>query len=231
MRLARFILLPASRCAKARSDCPSIEKRLAEREMQQHLVVPRLRAVGAEQSLHRRDRRIVRGEAFEIGAIEPGRGRTRERLHRAREGGLGLRRLAMFHEQDGTVDQRLFRGGSGQAGRAIIGGKRRVELAHRLQHEAMGVMGFRMVRCRRDRAARGIERRFQPVELLQRQGPRGQPGGMQGREGQQRIKPAQRFGVALPRGLDGGEIDIGVGKLRVEVDGAARMLGGASNCP
>ena len=54
---------------------------------------------------------------------------------------------------------------------------------------------------------------------------------MQGREGQQRIEPAQCFGMALPCGLDGGKIDIGVGKLRVEVDGAAGMLGGALELP
>ena len=138
-----------------------IEKCLAEREMQQHAVTLRLRAVRAKQSLHRRDGRIIRREGFEVRAIEPGRGRTRKNLDRARKSGLGLRGLTMFHEQNGAVDQRLFRGRARQGRRAIIGRKRGVELSHRLQHEAMGVMRFRMLWIRRDRAARGIQRRLQ----------------------------------------------------------------------
>ena len=45
---------------------------------------------------------------------------------------------------------------------------------------------------------------------------------MPGREGEQRVERPQRVGVAMARGRDGGEIDIGVGEPRIELDRAPR---------
>ena len=42
------------------------------------------------------------------------------------------------------------------------------------------------------------------------------------REGKKRVQHLQGLGVAMTRGRDCGEIDIGVGETRVEFDGASR---------
>ena len=42
------------------------------------------------------------------------------------------------------------------------------------------------------------------------------------REGEQRVEHLQSVSVAVARGLDGGEIDVGVGEARIELDRPAR---------
>ncbi len=122
-----------------------LEKNLAQREMQQNLVGLHCRA-GREQSLHGGNPGIVRGAAHEVGAVEPGRGRAREGSHGLRERGFGLCCLTELHEQNGPVDQGLFRGGAGQSSGAVIGGKGFVETPQCAQDIAQIDMGQGKIR-------------------------------------------------------------------------------------
>ena len=137
-----------------------------------------------------------------------------------------LRRPAELDKQCGTVQQRGLPRGAGQRRGAVVGGQRWFEPAERLEHLAQRIMRLGVFRRRRHRELRGIQRRRQLVELLQHQRLRRQPTGMHRGEGQQGIQPAQGVAMALPRGFDAGQVDVGVGQLRVELDRPAAVLRG-----
>ena len=128
---------------------------------------------------------------------------------------LGL--AAELHEQRAAVGDRVLLGGAGQGGGAVVGRERRLEVAHRLKDLAhrivrLGALG----RLERGALCR-VERLVEPVERLQRQRPRRERPRMPGREGEKRVERPQRVSVLVARRLDCGEIDIGVGEARVQL--------------
>lgn len=69
---------------------------------------------------------------------------------------------------------------------------------------------------RGERGGRGGRQCFvEPIEVLQRLGPRGEAARMVRREGEQHVEPVLSLGMALARHLDLGEVEIGVGQLRM----------------
>ena len=104
---------------------------------------------------------------------------------------LGL--AAELHEERAPVGDRVHLRRTWQRGGAIVGRERRLELAHRLTDLTDGVVRLRAFRRREGCALRRVQRLVQPVELLQRQRPRGERARMPRREGEQaRRAPAER---------------------------------------
>ena len=198
-----------------------VEKNLAEAEVQRR-PVREGDPFARDQRLHLPDQRIAGLEALEVGLTEQdprrigeGPGGLLHRLHR-----LGL--AAELHEQRAAVGDRVHLRGAGQRGGAVVGRERRLELAHRLEDLAHRIVRLGALRRRKSRSLRRVERFVEPVELFQRERCRRKRPRMARREGQERLQRMQGVGMAMARGVDRGEIDIGVGEMRLKLDGAAR---------
>ena len=114
---------------------------------------------------------------------------------------------------------------------AVIGRKRRLELAHRLKDLTHRVVRLRAFRRGEGGAPGGVERLFEAVQLLQRLRARRERPRMRGREGEERVECRQRVGMAMPRSVDRCEVDVGVGEPRTEFDRASRHDSARSYSP
>ena len=199
--------LPRPKCSVARSD---------ERN-----------PLARQQRLHLADQRIARLEALEVRLAEQDARRMREGprrfLHRLR----GFDFAAELHEERAPVGDRVHLRRTGQRGGAVISRERRLERAHGLKDLADGVMRFRAFRRREGCALRRVQGLVQPVQLLQRQRSSSERSRMRRRKGEQGVEHMQGVRMTVAYSVGGGEIDVGVGEARVELDRAARQGFGA----
>jgi hypothetical protein len=143
---------------------------------------------------------------------------------------IRLTRLGLpseLHEKRPAVGDRVHLRRAGKDGGAVISRERRFELAHGLKNLADRVVRFGGFRRGGRRALGPIHRLVEPVEILQRQRFRGERARMRRRKGDERVERAQCVGVAMTRGLDAGEIDVGVHEPWIELDRAPRHAFGA----